>query len=162
MNIILETLRAGDFLYWLHIEESWRTVRPFLNEPVAFLNLHRYLHHLQLYNAAYYLDHTHARITENVKVVELNSHVNLRSAHCRNWQSYSHRWPSSSLRPSLTQVKFLRDHSQLAFNTSPDSFPVIFELEFAIKWQLLGGTMCALLKEAIVRQEGHQSTYTLA
>jgi len=44
LNIILHELRSRDFLYWLHIEESWRTVRPFLHRSLDFLDDHPYLH----------------------------------------------------------------------------------------------------------------------
>lgn len=161
LNIILEELRTGDYTYWLHIEESWRTTRPFLDVAIRSLDAHPYLHQLQLYHADYYLNHTHTRITEDIKVIALNSHVDLTNADSRNWRSYSYSWPSYSLRPSLTQVQFIRRHPKLVFDENPDSFPVIFELDFAIKWQRLGGSMCALLQKATVRQEGHRSTYTL-
>lgn len=161
LNIILNELRTGNYSHWLHIEESWRTVRPFLNVAIKALDNHPHLHQLQLYHADYYLNHTHTRIDDDIKVVALNSHVNLVHANPREWRTYSYSWPSYSLRPSLTQVRFLRDHPQLLFDTNPASFPVIFELDFAIKWQLLGGSMCALVQKAILRQEGHRSTYTL-
>lgn len=161
LNMILEKLTAGNYDYWLHIEESWRTVRPFLRLAMNALDDHPYLHQLQLYEAAYYLDHTHTRITEEVKVVALNSHVDLTSADPRHWRTYSYSWPSYSLRPSLTRASFLRRHPELKFDVNPESFPVVFELDFAIRWQLLGGSMCALMEGATLRQEGHQSTYTL-
>lgn len=161
LNIILGKLRTGNCTYWLHMEESWRTVRPFLGTTVRAMDAHPYLHQLQLYRADYYLNHTHTRITDDVKVVALNSHVDLIGADPRAWRTFSFSWPSYSLRPSLTRVGFLKDHADLVFDTNPDSFPVIFELDFAVRWQLQGGSMCALMQEAIVRQEGHRSTYAL-
>lgn len=161
LNIILDELHAGDYAYWLHVEESWYTLRPFVHTAVKALDDHPHLHHLQLYHAAYYLNHTHTRISDDVKVVALNSHVDLASADPRNWRAYSLSWPSYSLRPSLTRVDFLRKHPELVFDTDPSNFPVIFELDFAIRWQLRGGSMCMLIPEAVERQEGHESTYTL-
>lgn len=161
LNILLEELRIGNYSYWLHVEESWRTVRPFLGIAVQALDDHPYLHQLQLYHADYYLNHTHTRITEDIEVIALNSHVDLMGADPRAWRTFSYSWPSYSLRPSLTRACFLKDHADLVFDTDPDRFPVIFELDFAIKWELRGGSMCALVDKAIVRQEGHRSTYTL-
>ena len=161
LNIILRELRSGDFLYWLHIEESWRTVRPFLEWSIDFLNGHRYLHQLQLYQAAYYSSHTHTRITEDVEVIALDSHIDLTGVDPRDWRAYSLKWPSYSLRPSLTQVSFIKGNPHLIFNAHPEWFPVVFEFDFSIQWQLSGGSMCAVNQEAVVRQEGHTSTYVL-
>lgn len=161
LNTILDLLRSGNYDYWLHIEESWQITRPFLAEALESMDSHPYLHQLQIYHAAYYLSHTHTRITKEVEVIALNSNVDLTTADPRNWRSYSLSWPAYSLRPSLTRVAFLRDHPELVFDTDPTAFPVIFEFDFAINWTLQGGTMCALVYEAVVRQEGHRSTYTL-
>ena len=161
LNIILREVRSGDLPYWLHIEESWRTVRPFLHWSLHFLEGHPYLHQLQLYQAAYYTSHTHTRITEDVKVVALDSYIDLTDADPRDWRAYSLKWPSYSLRPSLTQVNFLKANPHLIFNTDPAWFPVVFEFDFSIKWQLSGGSMCAVSQEAVMRQEGHTSTYVL-
>lgn len=161
LNIVLHELRSGDFPYWLHIEESWRTVQPFLHWSVDFLDDHPYLHQLQLYQAAYYTTHTHTRIMEGVEVIALDSYIDLTDVDPKEWRTYSLRWPSYSLRPSLTQVDFLKNKSHLIFNTDPTWFPVAFEFDFSIKWQLSGGSMCAVIQEVVVRQEGHTSTYVL-
>jgi hypothetical protein len=161
LNIILRELRSGDFPYWLHIEESWRTMRPFLEWSVDFLDDHRYLHQLQLYQAAYYTSHTHTRITEDVEVIALDSYIDLTDVDPRDWHAYSLKWPSYSLRPSLTQVSFLKANPHLTFNAEPAWFPVVFEFAFSIQWQLSGGSMCALSHAAVIRQEGHTSTYVL-
>lgn len=161
LNIILNELRSGDFPYWLHIEESWRTVQPFLHWSVAFLDDHPYLHQLQLYQAAYYTTHTHTRITEDVEVIALDSHIDLIGDDPKEWRTYSLKWPSYSLRPSLTQAGFLKGNPHLIFNTDPAWFSVAFEFDFSVQWQLSGGTMCAVIQEAVVRQEGHTSTYVL-
>lgn len=161
LNIILRELRSGDLPYWLHIEESWRTVRPFLERSLDFLEDHLYLHQLQLYRAAYYKSHTHTRITEDVEVIALDSYIDLHEVDPRDWRSYSLRWPSYSLRPSLTQVSFLKGNPHLNFNADPAWFPVVFEFDFAIQWQISGGSMCAVSHEAVSRQEGHTSTYVL-
>ena len=161
LNIILGELRSGDLPYWLHIEESWRTVRPFLQSTLDFLDGHPYLHQLQLYKASYYTSHTHTRITEDVKVIALDSYIDLTAADPRDWRAYSLKWPSYSLRPSLTQVSFLKANPYLTFSTDPAWFPVIFEFDFSLQWQLAGGSMCAVTQEAVVRQEGHTSTYKL-
>lgn len=162
LNMILDVLRAGGYRYWLHVEESWQTIRPFLGEAVQALDEHAYLQQLQLYNAPYYLNHARTRITENLEVVALDSSVDLTHASPHDWRTYNYKWPSYSLRPSLTRASFLRDHPKLTFDTHAANFPVAFEFEFAVKWHLLGGSMCALMPEAIVRQEGHQSSYTLS
>lgn len=161
LNIILRELRSSIYPYWLHIEESWRTVRPFLRQSLDFMEGHPYLHQLQLYHAAYYTSHTRTRITEDVEVIAIDSHIDLSDVNPRDWRTYSLRWPSYSLRPSLTQVNFLKANPALAFNVDPDWFPVAFEFDFALKWQQLGGSMCAVMQDAIVRQEGHTSTYVL-
>jgi len=161
LNIILRELHSGDLPYWLHIEESWRTVRPFLEWSLDFLDYHPYLHQLQLYLAAYYTSHTHIRITEDVEVIALDSYIDLSDVDARNWRAYGLKWPSYSLRPSLTQVSFLKENPHLIFNADPAWFPVVFEFDFSIQWQLLGGSMCAVSQEAVVRQEGHTSTYVL-
>lgn len=161
LNIILHELRAGNFSYWLHIEESWRTIRPFLQSSLKFLDEHLYLQQLQLYQAAYYTSHTHIQITEDIKVIALDSYIALNDVDPRDWRAYSLRWPSYSLRPSITRVNFLKASPDLTFNTDPAWFPVIFEFDFSIKWQLMGGSMCAVTRDAVVRQEGHRSTYVL-
>jgi len=161
LNIILREVRSSTFSYWLHVEESWHTVRPFLHQSVAFMDNHRYIHQLQLYHAGYYTSHTHTRITEDIEVITLDSYIDLSDVNPRDWRMYSLKWPSYSLRPSLTRVDFIKDHPNLAFNANPDWFPVIFEFDFALKWQHSGGSMCAVMRDAIVRQEGHKSTYVL-
>jgi hypothetical protein len=161
LNIILRELRSGKFPYWLHIEESWHTVRPFLHSSLKFLQDHSSLHQLQLYQAAYYTSHTHIQITEDVEVIALDSCIDLTGVDPQNWRTYSLRWPSYSLRPSLTQVNFLKANPDLVFNADPAWFPVAFEFDFSIKWQLLGGSMCAFTEDAVIRQQGHTSTYVL-
>lgn len=54
-------------------------------------------------------------------------------------RTYSIRWPSYSLCPSLTQVNFLRANPDLIFNVDPAWFPVIFEFWFLHKMATLGG-----------------------
>jgi hypothetical protein len=161
LNIILRELRSSSFSYWLHVEESWRTVRPFLRQSLDFMDGHPYLDQLQLYRAAYYTSHTHTRITEDIEVIALDSNIDLSDIDPHDWRSYSHKWPSYSLRPSLTRVDLIKANPTLTFNADPDWFPVVFEFDFALKWQHSGGSMCAVVHDAIIRQEGHKSTYVL-
>jgi len=162
LNMILRELRSTGYPYWLHVEESWRTVRPFLKRSLDFMETHPYLHQLQLYHAAYYTSHIHIRVTEDVKVIAPDTSIEFTHVNPRNWREYSFKWPSYSLRPSLTRVSFLKVNPELVFNEDPDWFPVVFEFDFALKWQLMGGSMCGVMEDAIVRQEGHTSTYILA
>jgi hypothetical protein len=161
LNMILRELRSSDYPYWLHIEESWRTVRPFLKRSLDFMDGHPYLHQLQLYHALYYTSHTHIRITEDVEVIAPDTAINFMGVNPRQWREYSLKWPSYSLRPSLTQASFLKANPDLIFNEDSDWFPVVFEFDFALRWQLVGGSMCAVVHDAIVRQQGHRSTYVL-
>jgi len=161
LNIILRELRSSTYSYWLHVEESWHTVRPFLHQSLAFMDSHPYIHQLQLYHAAYYTSHTHTQITEDIEVITLDSYIDLSKVNPRDWRMYSLKWPSYSLRPSLTRVDFIKANPTLAFNADPDWFPVVFEFDFALRWQHSGGSMCAVIHDAIIRQEGHKSTYVL-
>ena len=94
-------------------------------------------------------------------MIALDSYIDLIGVDPKEWREYSLKWPSYSLRPSLTQVSFLKGNPHLIFNTNPAWFPVAFEFDFSNQWQLSGGSMCAVIQEAVVRQEGHTSTYVL-
>lgn len=158
LNIILKELRDGNYTFWVHFEESWVCVRPFLAETLEFMVAHNNVHQLQLYCANYYLNHTKQDLGSGIEMIRLNSDVS--TARPQDWSSYLYKWPLYSLRPSVTRVDFLLSEPSFLFSTDTDLWPVAFEFEFSLKWYKKGGTMCACVDAAVVRQQGHKSTYS--
>jgi hypothetical protein len=166
LNMILSRLEK--FKYWLHWEESWFTIRPFLKESVDILESKYYLDQLQVNNGwrdvgKWMLDRGDfieifpdaKQKWGRIRSSKNNSHINW----VKTPWPFKGSWPLWSLQPSFDRISTLSKMKDYYFDTSSKKWPLQFEYEFACRWFMLGARKGILLTPAAIRKKNHVSTY---
>jgi len=161
--------------YWLQFEDDWETKVPFrLSEVLQVLQSGSYkqvglnrwgLHKNPRPGVPY--DIVPKSLKNGTKYMEINykeqDRQKLQSMgvenYCKNgdfWSKEQPAWPLFSLNPSLNDTSFFK--TLLPFDTDPvkNSKPVAyrFEMEFACKFLLKGGTKASMDTEYVTHMDG--------
>ena len=170
INMIIDILREGNYDYWLHWEDSWIVIEPFLTKSLDIM-LDNRIDQLQLIQKWKDVPDERKKMwttksgEKYVEILKINDSIEEQLnpfGTCSDfksdwWGENLKNWPLFSLSPGIDKVdKILRVGY---FDNSPDKWPITFEFEWSVKW-LCNGARKAILEYAICeRVDGHKSTY---
>lgn len=158
LNLIITILKEYNVKYWLHWEESWFTISPFL-EPALNIIKNNHIDQLQLTDDMWRSKksiHYHT-ITHKDYLEAIPESMDIYKTYF-DWQGKNfEKWPLFSLRPGIDKVEKILEVG--FFDNSPEKWPVTFEFDYALRWIRTGARKGILTDLHVTRKENHQSTY---
>lgn len=152
LNMILKIIKP--YTFWIHWEESWVCVRPFVKKALSIMEDDEHISQIQLtqdwleseyeMKNGYRIIYVHPEYSDVVTYKEVVA------------SGYA-LWPLYSLRPSVNRVYHYRDLGM--FDENPAKWPVEFEFDYSKKWVKRGNVKAIIRPECAVRHQGHVSTY---
>jgi hypothetical protein len=162
LNMILDRLQWYDL--WIHWEEMWMCVRPFIEESIEIMRQQPDLTQLQVAykpEPSWTPDRRIAKTTSGglpyEQILIGKDAERMRSAKREDWAHLE--WPLFSLMPGVNRAQFCR---RVVGRFSEDAalWPVTFEFEYGLRWLLRGGIKGISVPHAAERQPG-ASTYAV-
>jgi len=160
LNMIVRKLAETKARYWLHWEESWEAVSPFLSRAIAAMEASHALQVELSPTDEWERFMTTAQLPGQGRLIQ--APPTMRECNwTRLWgtngfdRSY---WPLFTLHPSLNNAE--RVVAADPFPEDDDKWPVIFEFEWACTLVRGGARKSALVPPPATRQSGHSSTYS--
>ena len=150
LNMIFSALRHINASYWVHWEESWIPVAPFVHSALSLMREHA-LDQLQLNHAVW--ENSEKELQDDNVTIHTKPYLRDQP---RKWEIF--KWPLFSLQPSMNRVDFLR--RCLPFDESMDRWPVQFEYDFGVCTLRLGIRKGVVRTPVAIRAEGHVSSYS--
>jgi len=162
LNLILDIIQ--NYTYWIHWEEAWFPTRQFLYDAIEIMDT---------------TNITQLQFTQEAG----NTHWNDKPNRCYNfnknnyciinyfieeypkidiYKEFSHHdwmtlnWPLYSIRPSINRV---RDYNFGKFLTTPELWPLKFEIEFGERWMERNYVKGIFENGPVRRNTTHVSTY---
>ena len=151
LNMILDYLRNNGYKYWIGLEESWYTTRPFVAEAHEIMESTD-LGQLQFTNSW--------RGIPKQQIVERPLYTEILSSRTYppTWVGGDEVfWPLFSLRPGIDRVTNLLEIGY--FDETPEKWPITFEYDYSLKW-VQNNRKGVLKKYAATRSHSHTSTYS--
>lgn len=171
LNIAIDELYKNKkkYKYWIHWEESWVAVKPFLEIGIEVMEkgvsqlqftedgwMDDYEKKIRLKNRKYiYIQKKHSYSNYKIckrKKYGKSSKNYIPNIRC-NERDPDKYWPLWSLRPGIDQVDKVLKVGY--FTTDKRFWPVHFELEWAYNWVQLNTIKAGI--ELVKRQKGHRS-----
>jgi len=160
LNLIVRRLAEAKAKYWLHWEESWEAVSPFLSRAIAAMEASEALQVELSPTDEWQKFMTATPLPGQGRVIQ--APPTMRECNwTRLWgtkgfdRSY---WPLFTLHPSLNNVE--RVIAADPFSEDDDKWPVIFEFQWACTLVRGGARKSALVPPPVMRQSGHKSSYS--
>lgn len=155
LNMIINILKEGNYDYWIQWEEAWFPTRKFLGDAIKIMNESE-IDQLQFTNDWINIDekrkHYFKKYIEIDKIPGDYSDENI-----GYWRIDFQKWPLYSLRPCINRVSTMLPLGY--FNNSPEKWPVLFEYEYAYKWDQQGLKKGVMKNPPVKRKKNHKSTY---
>jgi hypothetical protein len=160
LNMFLKMI--DKYVFWIHWEESWIAIAPFIQKSKLILDNDTLITQLQL---TYDWQDVGDRLQQKdgYQIVNLDKeyfniqHDVYRYDELVEQYGIGTIWPIYSLRPSFNRVS--RYKNIPAFNEDPELWPVRFEYEYGMKWVDAGSVKAIIQPTVAIRQENHVSTY---
>ena len=160
LNMILDRLQWYDL--WIHWEETWMCVRPFIGEAVEIMQQHPELTQLQVAHKpepSWTQDRRIAKTTAGgaryEQILIGKDAERMLAVDALDWAQVD--WPLFSLMPGVNRAQFCRRVGR--FGENARLWPVSFEFEYARRWIQRGGVKGVSVPHAAERQPGYVSTY---
>ena len=163
INMIFDILKEDNPKYWLHWEESWTTMVPFLEDAIHVLEKNKDIKQLQIARGWEGLcdeGEYYGRINKEY-VTRVRNSLGTEPIQHGKWKK--HPWPMYSLQPGLDVVDFVIKVGAFdqKFNRIPEGKVDGSEFQFSHRWFCLGGVKAVLFPFRVVRQQGHVSSKVL-
>jgi hypothetical protein len=170
LNLILDIIKT--YTYWIHWEEAWYCIRPFIFDAVQIMDSTK-ITQLQFTKE---LDGTEFGHTHWKEKIDINNchRMPRDNNYCilkyniedypkididkeftyDNWMTI--KWPLYSIRPSINRVK---DYNFGKFLINPEYWPLKFEIDFGQRWMKRNYIKAIFAEGCVTRRQTHISTY---
>jgi hypothetical protein len=151
LNIIIDIIKANNYKYWVHWEESWVCTRQFINKAIDIMENSKIT---QLQFTPDWQDHKHKIILPDYHILLYDYDINETEKILS-----SDKWPLYSLRPSINRANFYADMP--SFLEYPSLWPVIFERLYGNEWIKKGAIKGIIIPSVCQRTtDNYSSTYS--